>query len=201
MLYKEAALILKEELVKEAGIISGLGTFFKSVKTGLKTGFNTAKEDFRMKGLASKANKTLKGAEPAGSYSALVQTEKGLKPGQTFYTSAPVMHGEGKALKLETPITTNEGKIQKAQGTVHNTEPSLKLTGAVTAHNETPVVKNVNNTIKATESEGPRLWDKTKQWWDKRTTLEKGLMIGGGGALAGLGVARMLDNRNNRVGY
>jgi len=208
MLYKEAALILREELVKEAGIMGGLSTLFGAVKTGVKTGFNTAKQEFKIRGLASKASKSLESAKPMGSYSTLVQTEKGLKPGQTFYSSSPAMRGESEALKLETPITTNEGKLQKATGTTHNvTNPNVQQTGVVTTHNETPVVNNVNNaekatnTATATKAEEPGLWDQTKQWWGKRTTLEKGLMIGGGGALAGLGIARALDNGNNRRGY
>jgi len=205
MLYKEAALILREELVKEAGIMGGLSALFGAVKTGVKTGFNTAKQEFKIRGLASKASKSLENAKPMGSYSTLVQTEKGLKPGQTFYSSSPAMRGESEALKLETPITTNEGNLQKATGTVHNSEPKLKLTGTGATHNETPVVNNVDNAAKATntatKAKEPGLWDQTKQWWGKRTTLEKGLMIGGGGALAGLGVARMLDNNNNRTGY
>jgi len=193
MLYKEAAYILRAELEKEANIMAGLTNIFKAVKTGIKSGFDSAKNIFKINGLANKAQATLKNSNPVGDYSTLIHENEALKPGQTFYSASPLKEGVSTP-KPEAPIiTTNEGKIQKAVGDVHTTEPNPKLTGTGAVHNENPVVNNVNN---AANTETPGLWDQTKQWWNKRTNLEKGLMIGGGGALAGLGVSRMLDNNN-----
>jgi len=199
MLYKEAAYILRAELEKEANIMGGLTNIFKAVKTGIKNGIDSAKNTFKINGLADKAQATLKNSNPVGGYSTLIHENEALKPGQTFYSASPLKGGVSTP-KPEAPIiTTNEGKIQKAVGGVHTTEPTnIGGNQVSTVHNGNPDVKIQNPPVKETNNQAkePGLWDQTKQWWNKRTNLEKGLMIGGGGALAGLGVSRMLDNNN-----